>query len=174
LALVGDRPPLAGVVGRPILRDLGSLLLTFVMIWAYMAFSQLLLIWSGNLPSEIPYYLRRIQGGWQVFAFALAILQFALPFVLLLMHDVKRQRRSLLQVAGLVLAMRAVDLYWMIMPAHSGPDGLGVAPFMPSWTDVAAPVFIGGFWLAAFLGQLQKQPLLPSYDPRLGDVVHHE
>jgi hypothetical protein len=174
LALVADRPPLAGVVNRPVFRDLGSLMLAFVMMWAYLAFSQLLLIWSGNLPSEIPYYLRRIQGGWQVFAFALVLLHFALPFVLLLMHDVKRQRRSLLQVAGLILAMRAVDLYWMIMPAHPGPDGLGVESFMPSWTDIVAPIGIGGLWLASFLGQLQRRALLPSYDPRLGDVVHHE
>jgi hypothetical protein len=174
LVLVGDRPPLAAAVGRPVLRDLGSLMLTFVMLWAYMSFSQLLLIWSGNLPSEIPYYLRRVQGGWQVFAVALVLLHFAAPLVLLLMHDVKRNRRTLLQVAGLLMVMRAIDLYWQIMPAQPGETGLGVVSFLPSWTDVVAPVGIGGIWLAAFLGQLVRRPLLPSYDPRMGDAAHHE
>jgi hypothetical protein len=174
VVLAADRPPLSAVIGRPVFRDLASLLLTFIMVWAYLAFSQLLLIWSGNLPSEIPYYLRRIQGGWQIFAIALPVLNFALPFVLLLMHNVKRGRRALIQVAGLLMAMRAVDLYWLIMPAQPGVDGLGWTPFIPSWTDVVAPLGIGGIWLAAFLGQLQVRPLLPSYDPRLGDAVHHD
>jgi hypothetical protein len=92
----------------------------------------------------------------------------------LLSHDVKRSRRALLQVAVLVVAMRAVDLYWLIMPAQPGADGLGWAPFVPSWTDIVAPVGIGGIWLATFLGQLQQRPLLPTHDPRLGDTVHHE
>jgi hypothetical protein len=174
LVLVSDRPPLSEVVGRPVFRDLGSLMLAFVMVWAYMAFSQLLLIWSGNLPSEIPYYLRRIQGGWQVLALAIVILNFAMPFVLLLMGDVKRNRRTLLSVAGLILAMRAVDLYWLIMPAHPGASGLDWAPFRPSWTDVVAPVGVGGIWLWAFLGQLQRRPLLPTHDPRMGEAMHHD
>jgi hypothetical protein len=174
LVLLSDRPPLSRVIGRPVLRDLGSLMLAFVMVWAYLAFSQLLLIWSGNLPSEIPYYLRRIQGGWQFFAFALAILNFALPFVLLLMGDVKRNRATLLQVASLILVMRAVDLYWLIMPARPGIDGLGWAPIDVSWTNVVAPVGVGGIWLWSFLGQLQRQPLLPAHDPRLGEAVHHD
>ena len=174
LVLVADRPPLSAVAGRPLLRDLGSLMLTFVMIWAYLAFSQLLLIWSGNLPSEIPYYLRRIQGRWQYFAIALGLFQFALPFLLLLMGDVKRNRRRLLRVAALILVMRAVDLYWMIMPAQPGDDGWGWAPFLPKWTDVVAPVGVGGIWLWSFLSQLQKRPLLPTHDPRLRDALHHD
>jgi hypothetical protein len=174
LVLASDRPPLDSVIGRPVLRDLGSLMLTFVMVWAYLSFSQLLLIWSGNLPSEIPYYLRRMQGGWQVFAISLAVLHFALPFVLLLMGDIKRNRQTLIRVAVLIMVMRAVDLYWMIMPARPGVGGLGAVPFMPAWTDVVAPVTVGGFWLAAFLGQLQRRPLLPTYDPRLGEARHHE
>jgi hypothetical protein len=173
LAVLGDRPPLASVVGRPVLRDLGSLMLTFVMVWAYLSFSQLLLIWAGNLPSEIPYYVRRIQGGWQLVAVCLALFHFVLPFLLLLMHDVKRHRQALIRVAGLILVMRAVDLYWQIMPAQPGHDGTGWVPFVPNWTDVVAPVGVGGIWLAAFFGQLQQRPLLPQYDPRLRDIEHH-
>jgi hypothetical protein len=173
LVLVDRGPPLSYVVGRPVFRDLGSLMLTFVMVWGYMSFSQWLLIWSGDLPSEIPYYLRRSQGGWQVFPVALALFHFAFPFGLLLMQDVKKNRSALLRVAVLVLVMRAVDLYWQIMPAQpAAPEG--VAPFIPGWTDVAAAVGVGAIWLAWFLGQLNVRPLLPTYDPRLGEAVHHE
>jgi hypothetical protein len=171
LALTADRPPLAGLAGRPVFRDLGSLMLAFVMVWAYISFSQFLLMWSGNLPSEIPYYLRRSQNGWQWVAGALALFQFALPFMLLLMRDVKRNRHILMRVAALVLVMRAVDLYWLIMPAQPGVD---VSPLMPSWTDIVAPIGIGGIWLASFLGQLQQRALLPTYDPRLAEIRHHE
>jgi hypothetical protein len=174
LAVTADRTPLAAVAGRPVFRDLGSLMLAFVMVWAYLSFSQYLLIWSGNLPSEIPYYLRRTQRGWQWLAGALILFQFALPFVLLLLRDVKRNRHTLMRVAGLVLVMRAVDLYWLIMPTRPAADASEVSPLMPSWTDVVAPVGIGGIWLASFLGQLQQRPLLPSYDPLLAEAHHHE
>lgn len=174
IILASDRPPLAATVGRSIFRDLGSLLLTFVMVWAYLSFSQFLLIWSGNLPSEISYYLRRTQAGWQAFPVALAVFHFAMPFLLLLMRDVKRSGRTLIRVAALILVMRAVDLYWLIMPAHPGLDNRGVVAFLPSWTDLAAAVMVGGFWLAAFLGQVQRRPLLPTYDPRLAEARHHE
>jgi hypothetical protein len=174
LVLLADRPPLAGIVGRPHLRDLGSLMLAFVMIWAYLAFAQFLLIWSGNLPAETPFYLRRIQGGWQWLAVSLALFQFGLPFVLLLSFEVKRQRPRLLTVAAIVLVMRAVDLFWQIVPAQPGPTGLGAVSFTLHWTTLPALVGVGGVWLAVFLGQLQRRGLLPNYDPQLGEALHHE
>src|SRR5262249_41765867 len=142
LVLLSDRPPLAGVIGRPHLRDLGNLLLAFVMVWAYLGFSQFLLIWSGNLPGEITYYLRRFQGGWQWLALALVIFHFALPFVLLLARDVKRSGRTLLTVASLVLAMRAVDLFWQILPAQPARDGKGAVDFrlrFPAFLSLLRP-----------------------------------
>lgn len=176
LVLLSDRPPLAGILGRPHFRDLGSLLLAFVMVWAYFGFSQFLLIWSGNLPIENPYYLRRAQGGWQFLAIVIVLGNFVLPFLLLLSGNIKRTSKKLLGVAALVLVMRMLDLYWMIAPAQPGPDGLGVVtlPGALSWTDLAALVGIGGIWLAMFLGELQKRPLLPSYDPLLVEAGHFE
>jgi len=176
LILVADRPPFAGVLSRAHFRDLGSLLLAFVMLWAYLGFSQFLLIWSGNLAVENPYYLRRMQGGWQFVGVLLIVVHFGLPFVLLLSGEVKRVSSKLLVVAALLLGMRMLDLFWLVMPAQPGrePKGLGAVGFMLGWTDIVAPVGIGGIWLALFLRELQQRPLLPNYDPQLAEVHHHE
>jgi hypothetical protein len=181
LVLLADRPPLAGVVGRPILRDLGNLMLAFVMLWAYLSFSQFLLIWSGNLPSEIPYYLRRFQDGWQWVGVSLILFHFALPFVLLLSFELKRQGSRLMTVAAIILVMRAVDLFWQIIPAQPGPEGSGAFSLADwtgvasvAWTSLAAVVGVGGVWLAAFLSQLQRYRLLPTHDPLLVEALRHE
>lgn len=164
--LLADRPPLAGVLSSNHLRDLGGLLLAFVMVWAYLAFSQFLLIWSGNLPEEVPWYLRRLRGGWQWVGAALVLFHFALPFLLLLSADLKRSRRPLLAVAGLVLVMRFVDLFWLIVPSRDDPAGGELARH---WADAllsaAALVGLGGLWLAFFLWHLDRRPLLPLHEP---------
>jgi hypothetical protein len=128
------------------------------------------------LPTENPYYLRRLQGGWQYLALVIVIAHFVLPFVLLLSGEIKRTANKLLVVTAMVLVMRMLDLFWMIVPAQPGRDtrGLGAVDFSINWTDLAAPVGIGGIWLAVFLGQLQQRPLLPSRDPLLAEVRHHE
>jgi hypothetical protein len=169
LILLADRPPVADLLSPTVLRDLGSLLLAFVMLWAYMSFSQFLLIWSGNLPEEISWYVRRLQGGWQWVGLSLILFQFALPFLLLLSSDIKRNGRRLAAVAGFVLAMRFVDLFWMIVPA---------ADAAIDWRDVllalAALVGVGGIWMAVFLWQLGRMPLLPLRDPYLAEATDHE
>jgi len=137
------------------LQDLGNLMLTMVMIWAYMAFSQFLLIWSGNLPEEIPWYLKRLAGGWQVLGVLLLLGQFVLPFLLLLSRDLKRNARAIAGVAAVVLVMRVVDLYWMIAPAFFPYQGIGL-----HWMDVATLVGVVGLGLAAFLQLLQSQSLI--------------
>jgi hypothetical protein len=167
LVLLAQYPPLRDVVRPDHLRDLGNLMLAFVMLWAYMAFSQFLLIWAGNLTEEIPFYLYRGQGGWEWVAAALALFQFALPFVLLLSRDVKTNPRRLVGVALLVLAMRFVDLYWTVMPAFQEPGHVG---FRVHWLDLGALLLLGGLWLLFFLWQLGRAPLLPIGDPFLGDL----
>src|SRR6202049_2543629 len=122
LVWLSDRKPLAEIVRPAQFQDLGSFLLTFVMLWAYLEFSQFLIIWGGNLSEEIPWYLRRLQGTWGHVGLLLVLLNFALPFFLLLFRDVKRRKGSLLLVAGLVLLMRVVDMYWMVLPAVGGGD----------------------------------------------------
>jgi hypothetical protein len=167
LAVLAGREPLRGKIGPRHFHDLGKLLFAFVMIWSYFAFSQFLIIWAGNLPEEIPWYLKRLTGGWQWFGLALALLQFAFPFLLLLSASLKRNPRRLAQVAAFLLAMRLVDMAWMIGPAfHPGKLSL-------HWMDLVAPVALGGIWLALFARFLQAKPLLPLGDPFLMESVDH-
>src|SRR5439155_7030189 len=175
LLLLHDRPPLPALLGRPLLRDFASLMLAFLMVWAYLSFSQFLLIWSGDLPEEVAYYQRRSQGGWEYVAAAVALFQFAAPFVLLLSGQIKRERAALLRVALLILLMRMVDFYWEVVPApQPGSDTVTAVYFHFSWTDIAAPVGIGGVWLWFFLWNLQQRPVIPAYDPHLQEAYHHE
>ncbi len=159
------RPPFASVVDPKHLRDLGSLLLTFIMLWAYMQLSQFLLIWVGNLPEEIPWYLRRSRGGWQYVAWALFLLQFTTPFLLLLFRDLKENARALGWVAVGLFALRAVDVFWWIEPAHTHEG----EPFF--WLlDLAALAAVGGVWIWWFTALLRRRPLLPP----AGDVFCHK
>jgi hypothetical protein len=118
LILLATRPPLSGVIQSAHRRDLGNLLLMFVMFWAYLSFSQFLLIWAENLPDEIPWYLRRTRDGWQWVAVLLILFQFGLPFLLLLFREIKENPRGLAAVAVLVLVMRFLDVFWWV----EGPD----------------------------------------------------
>jgi hypothetical protein len=168
LILLADRPPLRDVVSPGHLRDLGNLMLAFVMLWAYMSFSQFLLIWSANLVEEVPWYLRRGQGGWQYVAVALVLFHFALPFLMLMSRDVKHSRGTLAAVAGLVLVMRFVDLFWLVVPSFYEGE------LRVHWLDLAALVGVGGAWLAFFIWQLKRMPLLPVGDPYLAEVTRHD
>ncbi len=167
LVMLSRRPPLADVLTHRHLHDVGKLLLAFVMVWAYFSFSQLLVIWSGNLPEEIPWYVRRFGGGWQYMGAALVLLHFAFPFALLLSRDIKRNFKLLRAVAVMVIAMRFVDLYWVVAPEFYKSG------FTVNWMDVAAPVGLGGIWLAAFLWQLAGRPLIPAGDPHLEEALAH-
>ena len=161
LLLVADREPFDHFITAEQFHDLGKLMLAFVMLYAYFAFSQFLIIWSGNLPEETPWYLARLKGGWQYMAVLVLFLQFVLPFVILLSRNLKRNARQLAAVALIVLAARLLDLFWLITPAFSP------AQFSIHWMDVAAVFGIGGLWLSYFVWQLRDQPLLPLRDPAL-------
>lgn len=167
LVLLFQRRPFSEILTPRHLHDLGKLLLATVMVWAYFSFSQWLIIWAGNLPSEIPWYLKRLRGGWQYMALALILFHFAVPFALLLSRDLKRNFKLLASIAILVLLMRFVDVYWLVAP-ESQPGALAV-----SWMDLAAVVGIGGVWLAYFLLQLGRRPLLPPNDPNLVEALDH-
>jgi hypothetical protein len=158
--------PLANVLTPAYFQDLGSILLMFVMLWAYLEFSQYLIIWGENLSGEIPWYLRRLQGGWGALGLSMVLLNFALPFCLLLFRHIKRRVKSLLIVAALVLAMRLVDMYWMVLPAF-GPGS------HVTWVDLLLPVGMGALWFAYFTRQLQRSPLLPANDPRMKEAAEH-
>lgn len=135
-------------------QDLANLLLAAVMFWAYVAFMQYLIIWSGNLPEEIVWYLRRSQGGWQTIAWLLILFHFVLPFALLISRRVKGAPQILVGVAGLVLFGRLVDVYWLVGPLHREQGS-----FALHWLDATALIGIGGLWLAVFLWLLLRQPV---------------
>jgi hypothetical protein len=161
------RPPLARAATPDVWNDLGNLLLAFVMLWAYMMFSQLLIIWSGNLPEEISFYLIRSEGGWQWLGVTLAVFYFALPFVLLLSRDIKREPRRLRIVALAVVGMSFIHQFWMIAPVFSPRQ------FHLHWMDVAALAGVGGFWFSYFLWQLHARPLVPVHEPAYEKGVSH-
>ncbi len=168
VVLLAKYEPLAAALQPRHLHDLGKLLLALVMLWAYFAFSQLLIIWSGNLPEEIPWYLHRLHGGWGWIGLLLVLFHFALPFLLLLSRDLKRSAPAMALLALAILFLRLVDLFWLTAPEF-WPGG-----FHLSWMDVAAPVGIGGLWVACFAWQLKGRPLLPVGDPDLAEALEHE
>jgi len=166
LAYLRDREPLAGLLKPSHFHDLGNLMMAFVILWAYMALSQYLIIWSGNLPEEITWYIDRTATGWVVVGVVLIVFHFAVPFLVLLSRQTKRSVESLVRVAAFLLVMRLIDLLWTVAPT------LHHEQFHVSWMDLAAPIGIGGLWLAGFLRGLKEQPLLPLRDPQRGALEH--
>jgi hypothetical protein len=163
------REPMAKVLQPRHFHDWGKLFFAFVMLWAYFSFSQFLIIWAGNLPEEISFYLPRMRGFWGGVFLIIALFHFLLPFLLLLSRDLKRNARRLVVVAVFMLVMRWVELVWQVEPAfHEHNPGM-------LWLYLAAPVAVGGLWLYYFLWELKKRPLLPINDPYLPEAIaHHE
>ncbi|MDT5270125.1 MAG: hypothetical protein QOH49_2311 [Acidobacteriota bacterium] len=167
LVWLATRKPLEGVVRAPHFHDLGKLLLAFVMLWAYFSFSQFLIIWSGNIPEETKWYLHRLRGGWGWIGIGIVLLHFALPFVMLLSRDLKRNAGKLVLIAGLIFLMRFIDLYWLIVPEFNRGH------LKIEWMSIAAPVAFGGLWIAFFVWQLRLRPLLPINDPYFEEAIEH-
>jgi hypothetical protein len=166
MVMLHNYSPMREVLTPRHLHDLGKFTLALVMVWAYFSFSQFLIIWAGNLPEEIPFFLRRMNRGWGAVGLLLVIGHFALPFALLLSRDLKRNFKLLRNIAIFILCMRCVDLFWLSKPFHA--ESLDV-----SWMDFTAPIGLIGLWLAFFFTQLQKRPLLPVNDPNLEEALEH-
>ena len=158
--------------------DFGKLMLAFVMLWAYLSFSQFLIIWSGNLPEEIPWYVQRVRGSWGAVAILLVVGHFALPFTLLLSRNLKRRPGRLAGVAIFVLAMRLVDLIWLIAPTfrHAAPaEAGGHGPAFPiHWMDLVIPIGLTAIWLFLFARQLRTRALFPLNDPYFKEAFAHD
>jgi len=169
-----ERQPMADVFSKDHFHDYGKLLFAFVMLWGYLSFSQFLLIWSGNLPEEIPFYLRRFDGGWMAVSGLLLVGQFVLPFVLLLSADLKKRSAMLVKVAVLVLVMRWVDIVWNTAPTLKAVHGGEHSMLAGLWIDLAALVGLGGIWVWWYMRELGKHPLLPVNDPFLREALGDE
>jgi hypothetical protein len=167
MVLLSNRRPMSEVLTHRHLHDLGKFMLALVMVWAYFSFSQFIIIWAGNLPEEIPWYLTRLNHGWQFVGLLLVVGHFALPFALLLSRDLKRNFKLLASIAAFILLMRFVDLYWLITPSFR-KDSFGL-----SFLDFTIPIGLVGIWLAYFLTQLEKWPLMPLNAPHLEEVLEH-
>jgi hypothetical protein len=158
------------------IQDLGNLTLAFVMLWAYMSFSQYLIIWSGNLAEEIPWYVRRGVGGWQYVVAALMLFHFAVPFLILLFRESKRRAERLAVLAGFIAVMHLVDITWLVVPAAGdlshGLEGVHI-PWLTVLMVPVAAVGIGGIWLAAFLWFLKDRPLVAQNVPDVLPVPEH-
>jgi hypothetical protein len=167
LAWFARQPPLSHVISLEVLNDLGNLLLALLVIWAYLVWFQFMLIWIGNLPADVIWYVPRSRGGWQWVAWALFVLHFAIPFFLLLMRSVKRDPLALAQTAGLILFMQLVFQYYQVIPAFPSASHLS-----EHWMDFLTPLGVGGVWLAYFLWQLKRTPVLPQHDASQQQAVH--
>jgi hypothetical protein len=165
LAWLAGRPPMDAIATPDRFQDLGKLMLAFVMLWAYFAFSQWLIIWSGNLPDEILWYRHRLQSGWTAVAIVLILFHFAVPFALLLSRTLKRSARALAGLAAAVLVARLVDVYWLIAPDFH------TAGVHVSWLDLWLPASMGALWLGLFVRQLRGRAIVPVHDPEFADAI---
>jgi hypothetical protein len=156
--------PMSEMLTPDFVHDHGKWMLAFTMVWAYFNFSQWLIIWAGNLPSEITFYLRRINGGWQVVGLILVFLGFVAPFATLLSRPFKRNIRKLVWLAVWLLVIRYLDLFWIIEPNFSKTLTVTIA-------DIVVPIAIGGIWLWFFFRNLGSLPLLPAYDQDAHEVL---
>ena len=139
-------------------KDLGALLLTFVMGWMYLQYFQFLVMWGANIPREVIWYQDRNTGGWQVLSWIIVIFQFVLPFLVLLSGRVRHNLRTLAGLGGMLLVVHLISTFWHIKPAFS-PGAFAI-----SWLDVVMPIAIGGVWLAGFFYTLQRRPALTRAD----------
>ncbi len=155
--------------------DIGKLVFGYTVFWAYIAFSQFMLIWYANIPEETIFYLVRVHGGWEWISYGLPIAHFGVPFFFLLSRQIKRNKKLLAVGAVWMLVMHMIDLYWLIMPnfgAHG--EGSHESHLAIAWTDITAIVGIIGAFLAVFGFFLKKNKVIAINDPRLPESLAHE
>ena len=165
LACLIDRPPLGEVASRKVRLDLGSLLLTLLIVWAYLAWFQFMLIWIANMQVDVIWCIPRASASWKAAIWAIFALNFAIPFFLLLMRSVKRNSVLVARIAALILVMQLAFMYYQTMPGLSGD-------VVEHWIDPFIVVGIGGIWLACFLRQLRRRPLLAPNDYNRAAALH--
>lgn len=158
--LLSKYQPLLEILNTRHVHHLGNLLMAFTILWAYIGFSEFLIIWSGNLPDDNMWHLRRMNPEWSVFAAILIVGHFAVPLTLLLSRQLKRHIEPLARIAGGILVMRLIDMYWLIYPAFNNHQ------LKFHWLSIVAPIALGGIWVWLFVNHLKRQPLLPLHDPR--------
>jgi hypothetical protein len=165
--------PISRIFKVDYLHDFGKLMFAFVVLWAYLSFSQWLIIWSGNMLSEIRWYIMRLENGWQYFGTILIFVHFVFPFALLLSRNNKRSRRRIVAIAFVLLFMRFVDLFWLTAPNFYPGTGAGLSNFhlLDAAMYIICPIAMGGIWLFFFYLQLSKRSLMPVNDPGFVEML---
>jgi hypothetical protein len=155
--------------------DLGKFAFAFVMLNIYLCFAEFLIIWSGNIPDEIPWYLNRIHGGWWYICSLDFICHWLIPFCLLLSRDLKRNKRKMIWLASFMIFARCVDMFWLIEPNFSDAAGnLHIANNIGILAYITVPVAVLGVWTAYFLTQLKARPLINVNDPHVEEMLELE
>jgi hypothetical protein len=167
LVMLAQTTPLNKVLTSHHFHDLGKLLFAFLMLWAYLSFSQFIIIWSANLPDEIPHYLDRWENTWKFLSIFIVVGHFMVPYALLLSRDLKRNYNRLRIIAIWLLLARLAEYFWHVAP-ELHKDGLTI-----SLLDVALPLVIGGIFISLFVSNLGGRSLLPVNDPDLDKALHH-
>lgn len=164
-----DRKPYAQVVTKKLFHDYGKLMLAFTVLWAYFTVSQFLIIWSGNLPEEVTWYLDRSVHGFKELSVLVMVGHFVIPFAVLLSASLKKKPKALAFVALWILTMRWLDFYWLVVPSlyHEGGH------VWPGWLDVVAPIGLLSLWLALMIGQYKGRKALPVNEPMFKELVNH-
>jgi hypothetical protein len=165
LSRLADTPAMAGILKPSHLRDLGNMMLAFVMFYAYTAFSEFLLIWYANIHEEIPHYLIREHGGWGFLALMIVLFHFFLPFFMLLMRSIKDRPDTIAIVTVVVIVMRYVAIYWLVAPSWYGEH------FHYSIWNLTSLIGIGGIWLYAFIDQLKGQTIIPIHETWVEEAI---
>ncbi len=167
LVMLSQTAPLNKVLTTHHFHDLGKLLFAFLMLWAYLQFSQFLIIWSANIPEEIPHYLNRWENSWRYLSIFIVVGHFMVPYALLLSRDLKRNYGKLQIIAAWILFARIADYWWHVAP-ELHKEGLTI-----SLLDVGLPLVVGGIFISLFVAQLGGRSLLPVNDPQLDKALHH-
>lgn len=155
--------------------DMGKFVFGYTVFWAYIAFSQFVLIWYANIPEETEFFMVRVEGGWQYLSYGLPLLHFFVPFLFLLSRQVKRNRTLLGLASVWTLVMHAVDIYWLVMPNYGAHSGGHHEPHLEvSYLDFTALIGVAGVFLAAYGFFLNKNKTVAVNDPRLVESLAHE
>jgi hypothetical protein len=155
--------------------DMGKLMFAFVMLNIYLTFAEFLIIWSGNLPDEIPWYLHRIHGGWWVVCSLDAICHWVIPFCILLSRDIKRSKSKMIWVASFMILARLIDMWWLIEPNFNDAAGnLHLAGNTGMFAYITVPVAVIALWLVVYFTELMKRPLINVNDPHTEELLEPE
>lgn len=175
LILLSRYEPIRTMLRTTELHDLGKLAFAFVMLNIYLTFAEFLIIWSGNVPDEIPWYLHRIHGGWWVICTLDAVCHWLIPFVILLSRDFKRSKRKMIWLCLFMLFARLIDMFWLIEPNFKdAASNLHIRGNIGILAYITVPIAVVAVWVVIYLTELMRRPLINVNDPHTEELLEPE